>query len=714
MLSVKDLRGFSLLLTLILFLFVVPSAQAATITTCPGEPAITMFWSSSGCTTGPTITSSVFACNKGVVSSNPTGSAPIPNGTTCDATINCSNATGNANPVTASLVYDPSLTWNGSSCVGAGSCTGSIPANATSWNDPPSSGTVAYSYSATNTATSCQFACASGYTWNGSACVGAAPFCGDSITNGSEQCDLGTGFNGACPSACDFSCNYQSCPVSVTIICPASATIPVGSTQQFRGYTGTGITCSNLAGATDQTNNFPTWTSYNSSMSVSSAIVSVNNSTSKGLATGVAGGVGHLSFTALGQTGYASVNVVAPDLTPNAPPQDAATVGTGIQFTSLISNTGGAGTGSSFSNFFQICSTAAAATQTCSGTLTDLTSTTMAALAAGANNTATSPSYTFGSAGTSAVRVCADKTDRNSTGVITEWNASGSGESNNCSSWIDVTVSAAASPTLTCSRSNPPPGSSPYPTGTQFVYTATLTNGGANPVFTFTDPSNGDQLKQSPDNTYTITYNIPNTYRVQVIATGISSPVSCDPAGVGVTVANPSVSCSRSPSGSNVPTGQLMTFTATPSGGAGPPYTFKDGAGVPLQSGNSNVYQATYSIPGNYTVKVNATGAAAVAFCDTAFTVDPACGALSMTLDVPSRVKANTSFNGTWSATGVTGSCQVTGSDGYVGPVVSASSCNVAANTFTRSITGQTTYTLTCDGTPLPKVVNILPVFETF
>jgi hypothetical protein len=74
-------------------------------------------------------------------------------------------------------------------------------------------------------------------------------------------------------------------------------------------------------------------------------------------------------------------------------------------------------------------------------------------LSAGGTGTATSPSYTFSSAGTYYVRACADKTNSASSGSITESN-----ESNNCSgSWSSVTVgSGSTNPTVTVTVSPNP------------------------------------------------------------------------------------------------------------------------------------------------------------------------------------------------------------------------------------------------------------------
>ncbi len=120
-----------------------------------------------------------------------------------------------------------------------------------------------------------------------------------------------------------------------------------------------------------------------------------------------------------------------PDLTASSPTPTTATTGVAQTFSSTISNIGTASTGASFSNFFQVATAAGGG-----GTVTDLASTTMTTLAAGATGTSTK-AYTFPSAGTYSVRACADKTNAASTGVITESN-----EGNNCSSWTNVSVTS--------------------------------------------------------------------------------------------------------------------------------------------------------------------------------------------------------------------------------------------------------------------------------
>ena len=144
---------------------------------------------------------------------------------------------------------------------------------------------------------------------------------------------------------------------------------------------------------------------------------------------------------------FSRIAAPQPDLTAAPATPSSATVGTALTFSSTISNIGTAGTGASFSNFFQVATAAGGG-----GSITDLASSTMAALAASANAIATSPSYTFSSASTYSVRACADKTNSVSTGTITESN-----EGNNCGAWVNVTVSAAPVPVVTISA-NPTSG----------------------------------------------------------------------------------------------------------------------------------------------------------------------------------------------------------------------------------------------------------------
>ena len=138
-------------------------------------------------------------------------------------------------------------------------------------------------------------------------------------------------------------------------------------------------------------------------------------------------------------------------------------------FSSTISNTGPASTGSSFTNLFQTSPVSNGA----SGVV-DYPVAGMAAIGAGGNSVA-SKSITFSSAGTIYMRACADKSSAANTGTITEIN-----ENNNCSAWIAVTVN------------NPPVA--PVITGNSTFYTNVLQTFNA----TSTDPE-GDTVRYGFD-----------------------------------------------------------------------------------------------------------------------------------------------------------------------------------------------------------------------
>ncbi len=97
-------------------------------------------------------------------------------------------------------------------------------------------------------------------------------FFGDCVTN--------------CPSGIGtydpyFDPGASSCPSLRYVICPDSATVAAGGTQQYLAYyRAAGLSCSNLAGATNVTN-LVTWTSSNPS------IGTVGNGATAGLATAV-------------------------------------------------------------------------------------------------------------------------------------------------------------------------------------------------------------------------------------------------------------------------------------------------------------------------------------------------------------------------------------------------------------------------------------------
>ncbi len=150
------------------------------------------------------------------------------------------------------------------------------------------------------------------------------------------------------------------------------------------------------------------------------------------------------------------VNSNSADLTVSGITPTSAIAGTATTFSATVTNTGGGSTGIGFKNFYQVKSGTVGYTPQnffaklfniahAAETITDLAATTMSALAAGGNGTATQ-TYTFPAAGTYGMRVCADKensagTNGNPNGLIAE-----SDETNNCGGWTNVNVTSLCTP----------------------------------------------------------------------------------------------------------------------------------------------------------------------------------------------------------------------------------------------------------------------------
>ena len=121
------------------------------------------------------------------------------------------------------------------------------------------------------------------------------------------------------------------------------------------------------------------------------------------------------------------VNPTTIDLTASDTTPTTAVSGISVDLTSTITNIGNTSTSKSFNNFFQVKKRGLP--------FIDLPSTEMSKLSTGASATATTP-YAFTDSGTYYVRACADKSDSNDSGLISE-----SDETNNCSpDWTTVTV----------------------------------------------------------------------------------------------------------------------------------------------------------------------------------------------------------------------------------------------------------------------------------
>lgn len=182
------------------------------------------------------------------------------------------------------------------------------------------------------------------------------------------------------------------------------------------------------------------WVSYDYINGASPGnIASVNNTTSRGLVTGVSSGLAYVTFNyaSLGPV-PANVTVNASDLTvfENATSTPAnPTTSAPTTFSMTVKNIGTTITGGSFNNIFQIDNDGSHNTSFATTTPPFPT----ARLDSGVTRSLTSISYTFPANGTYYIRGCTDNNSAMS-GVIAESN-----ENNNCGDWMPITVGDACS-----------------------------------------------------------------------------------------------------------------------------------------------------------------------------------------------------------------------------------------------------------------------------
>ncbi len=274
---------------------------------------------------------------------------------------------------------------------------------------------VAYASSAQNL---------SGYAWSDN--IGWISF---NCTNTSSCSSVDYGVN-AHPSTGIFSGYAWSDNIGwVSFNASSVSGCPTGSCRPTINNTTGAVTgwARALAGGTSQSGGWDGWIRLSGSWSPS---VSFSGTAASGYSWG-SDVVGWVSWSGVVRAQGLLPDLIAGSATPT-------TAGSATTLSATVSNIGTASTGSNFSNFsnffnfFQVATAAGGV-----GTITDLAATTMTALAVGVSNTATSPSYTSPSAGTTySVRACADKSSSGNAGTITESN-----EGNNCGNWTNITVS---------------------------------------------------------------------------------------------------------------------------------------------------------------------------------------------------------------------------------------------------------------------------------
>lgn len=171
------------------------------------------------------------------------------------------------------------------------------------------------------------------------------------------------------------------------------------------------------------------------------------------------------------------------------------------------------------------------------------------------------------------------------------------------------------------------------------------------------------------------------------------------------------LSCSASPT--TITAGGSSTWSASKSGLGTYTWTPSE-TGTPTSG--AQTLSRTYSSAGTYAMSVSAGGA--TASCTNSVTVGKqACGVAVPSISAsPTRVQTGGTSTLTVSASGVDGTCTITG-PGVSQTISSGTSCTVPSTTIpTGAITSLSTYTISCDsGEASAKVlVNVVPKIQEF
>jgi len=326
-----------------------------------------------------------------------------------------------------------------------------------------------------------------------------------------------------------------------------------------------------------------------------------------------------------------------------------------------------------------------------------------------------SSAWTSSSVGTYYYRFCADE-DASWNGAIPESN-----ETDNCSGWGTISVHP-NNPDLTAGAVTPTTATVNVPV----MLTATATNIGAVPAgafpmaFEIQGPAtvvspyiSGLAAGASAPASASYTFKAVGTYLVAACAnkniagTNIITESDyfndCGPfttITVGTTPQPvPTCSLSASPAATVPSTLTWSSTNATSCTGGG----FSTGGAT---SGSKSV-----STAGSYTLSCSGSGGS----CSDSVSLGNTCTNPKATISAaPDRVKSGSTTKITYGATGVDGSCTITGPGAPSGGIPS-NSCNVSNASFTTpALTTQTTYTITCGGTSTTVIVNVVPDFTEF
>jgi hypothetical protein len=143
------------------------------------------------------------------------------------------------------------------------------------------------------------------------------------------------------------------------------------------------------------------------------------------------------------------------------------------------------------------------------------------------------------------------------------------------------------------------------------------------------------------------------------------------------------------------------SYVWTPSGGYGPGTT-------------GNPITRWYTTPGPYTMGLSSAGQSTS--CSVVTIGSVACTNPSATINAsPVRVRQGGSTTVTWSATGVDGTCVVTG-PGISVPPITANACTIPSGSASPVISTQSVYRISCDNGEFTDqvIVNLVPDFTEF
>lgn len=398
-----------------------------------------------------------------------------------------------------------------------------------------------------------------------------------------------------------------------------------------------------------------------------------------------------------------------------------------VTLSTTVYNDGNTATNRSYSTLFQVSNTSTGASPTDIGTYVRT-----AAHGSGSSYKATL-SYAFPDARTYYVRACADKSSAADTGVITEYN-----ENNNCTAWASVVVDG-PKPDLTAgatSVSATPTEDVPTTFSAQASNISTSVAAGSFPLlFEIQRQGRRNDWESyrlvnsayiaglAPRATSTAitashTFIDAGTFQVRACAnydtawTAILGETNydnnCGPWSASFSVAAAGFACTVD--NTDVPVGGRATYTASNSGEDSFTWTGSDGWS---RTDDRSVYR-NYATAGSYGMQVQeARGARRTAVCpivDVGVVCTNPTASISAT---PDRVRAGESTTISWSASGVA-SCTISGPG--LNQTVAAASCVLPSGSANVAISGQSVYTITCDGTSATKqvVVNLLPRVEEF